>query len=179
VNVGSTSVTASAGLREAVSSNENDIDDSTHVMGLAILNALYTNSALFTALDDTIGTAAMLAPAADDILTVRVLRSAGCATALVTTPDAIVTAHWVYAARPLPLLTVRFIRALAAPLFAVAAENMADPHPLVVGADAASKLNRGNTSWSTSPGDSCVFSANRKSMAEDEDAKGCTIVSTL
>ena len=99
VKVGSTSAMVSAGLctRATFSSNVYDTDDSDHVSGVAITNALVASAVATVAVDVVIFTALMSATAFNVTAAVRPLQFASCANLLVVTPLAIVTAHSWYA----------------------------------------------------------------------------------
>ena len=94
VNSGSTSANVSPAFSGAVNVNAYEMDDSAYVTGLAIVKLLNVSAALLTAVDDEIAVAAMLAKGDVSVTaTVRVFKSAACATELVVTPVAIDTVH--------------------------------------------------------------------------------------
>ncbi len=70
------------------------MDDSASVTGLTIVKLLCVSSGIFAAVDDEIAVAAILLNGAVSVTaTVRVFKSAACATELVVTPAANDTVH--------------------------------------------------------------------------------------
>ena len=94
MNSGSTSANVSPAFSGAVIENEYEMDDSAFVIGLAIVKLLNVNDARLTTVDDEIAVAAILLNGAVSVTaTVRVFKSAACATELVVTPAANDTVH--------------------------------------------------------------------------------------